>query len=36
MAGCLDNIHFTRPEWLELGEKRNAVASIAAGAFVTI
>ncbi|XP_076325670.1 transmembrane protein 50A-like [Tachypleus tridentatus] len=31
MAGCLDNIHINRPEWLELGEKRNAVASIGAG-----
>jgi len=31
MAGCLDNIQFHRPEWLDLGEKRNAVASIASG-----
>ncbi|CAG2103236.1 unnamed protein product [Medioppia subpectinata] len=36
MAGCLDNIQIRRPEWLELGEKRNAIASIAAGtAFFT-
>lgn len=34
MAGCLDNIHFNRPEWLDLGEKRNSVASIAAGCLV--
>jgi len=33
MAGCLDNIQFHSPEWLELGEKRNAVASIISGAF---
>jgi hypothetical protein len=31
MAGCLDNIQFNRPEWMDLGEKRNAVASILAG-----
>jgi len=31
MAGCLDNIQITRPEWLELGERRNAFASITAG-----
>ncbi|RWS15845.1 transmembrane protein 50A-like protein [Dinothrombium tinctorium] len=31
MAGCLDNIQIERPEWMELGEKRNAVASIVAG-----
>jgi len=31
MAGCLDNIQINRPEWLELGEKRNAVASIVSG-----
>ncbi|CAG2183086.1 unnamed protein product, partial [Oppiella nova] len=34
MAGCLDNIQIRRPEWLELGEKRNAIASIAAGTAV--
>ncbi|RWS27080.1 transmembrane protein 50A-like protein [Leptotrombidium deliense] len=31
MAGCLDNIQIERPEWLDLGEKRNAVASIISG-----
>ncbi|XP_077561791.1 transmembrane protein 50A [Haemaphysalis longicornis] len=31
MAGCFDNIQFNRPEWMELGEKRNAIASIVAG-----
>jgi len=31
MAGCLDNIQFNRLEWLEFGEKRNAVASIVSG-----
>jgi len=31
MAGCFDNIQFNRPEWLEFGEKRNAVASIVSG-----
>ncbi|XP_015917329.1 transmembrane protein 50A [Parasteatoda tepidariorum] len=31
MSGCLDNIHFNRPEWMDLGEKRNSVASIVAG-----
>jgi hypothetical protein len=36
MAGCLDNIQIRRPDWLDLGEKRNAVAAIAAGAMVSI
>ncbi len=36
MAGCLDNIQIRRPDWLELGEKRNAVAAITAGAMVEI
>ncbi|XP_076310401.1 transmembrane protein 50A-like isoform X1 [Tachypleus tridentatus] len=31
MAGCLDNVQFNRPEWLELGERRNIIASIGAG-----
>lgn len=31
MAGCFDNIHFNRPEWFDLGEKRNAIASVVAG-----
>ncbi|XP_074602106.1 transmembrane protein 50A [Brevipalpus obovatus] len=31
MAGCLDNIQVSLPDWLELGEKRNAVSSIVAG-----
>jgi len=36
MAGCLDNIQIRRPDWLELGEKRNAVAAITAGAMFFI
>ncbi|XP_072035327.1 transmembrane protein 50A-like [Amphiura filiformis] len=31
MSGCLDHVECHRPEWCEIGEKRNAVASIAAG-----
>ncbi|KAI1303146.1 Transmembrane protein 50A [Halotydeus destructor] len=31
MAGCLDNFEIRRPEWLDFGEKRNAVASIISG-----
>ncbi|XP_015781391.1 transmembrane protein 50A [Tetranychus urticae] len=31
MAGCLDNFQINTPEWLNLSEKRNAVASIIAG-----
>ncbi|XP_037572650.1 transmembrane protein 50B isoform X3 [Dermacentor silvarum] len=36
MAGCFDNIQFNRPEWMELGEKRNAIASIVAGSLFFI
>ncbi|XP_023234578.1 transmembrane protein 50A-like [Centruroides sculpturatus] len=32
MAGCFDNININRPEWLDFSEKRNAIASIIAGA----
>lgn len=35
MAGCLDSINWNRPEWLDFGEKRNAVASIVAGSLVS-
>lgn len=35
MAGCLDNIQINLPDWLELGEKRNAVSSIVAGSLVS-
>ena len=35
MAGCFDNIQLQRPEWMELGEKRNAVASILSGTMVS-
>ncbi|XP_015782119.1 transmembrane protein 50A [Tetranychus urticae] len=32
MSGCLDNFRINMPEWMDnLGEKRNAIASIAAG-----
>ncbi|XP_038077443.1 transmembrane protein 50A-like [Patiria miniata] len=31
MSGCLDGIECQRPEWCELGERRNAMASVAAG-----
>lgn len=34
MAGCFDNIQFNRPEWMDFSEKRNAIASVAAGALV--
>ena len=36
MSGCLDHVECQRPEWCEIGEKRNAVASIAAGILVSI
>lgn len=36
MAGCLDQIHWNRPDWLDFGEKRNAVASITAGVLVSL
>ncbi|CAM1314664.1 TMEM50A (predicted) [Pycnogonum litorale] len=32
MAGCLDNCHINMPEWLDMNEKRNSVASVLAGA----
>ncbi len=35
MAGCLDNFQINTPEWLNLSEKRNAVASIIAGVLVS-
>ena len=36
MAGCLDNVQLPKMEgWLEIGERRNKVASIAAGALVS-
>ena len=35
MSGCLDHVECQRPEWCEIGEKRNAVASIAAGILVS-
>ncbi|XP_064463771.1 transmembrane protein 50A-like isoform X1 [Ornithodoros turicata] len=34
MAGCFENIQFNRPEWMDFSEKRNAIASIVAGALV--
>ena len=33
MAGCLDNVHINL-EAIDLGDKRNAIASIASGALV--
>jgi hypothetical protein len=35
MAGCLDSIDWQRPEWLDFGERRNAVASLVAGTLVS-
>lgn len=35
MAGCLDSFQLPRIEWFEMSEKRNAVASIAAGVLVS-
>merc|ERR1711994_69279 len=31
MAGCLDNVRLGVPEWLEVGNRRNIVASILSG-----
>ncbi|XP_071800935.1 transmembrane protein 50A-like [Asterias amurensis] len=31
MSGCLDGVECSRPEWCELGEKRNAVVSVLSG-----
>ncbi|XP_022107209.1 transmembrane protein 50A-like [Acanthaster planci] len=31
MSGCLDRVECHLPEWCELGEKRNFIASVAAG-----
>jgi len=35
MSGCF-NLHFNRPEWLDLENKRNMIASIAAGTFFAL
>ena len=34
MAGCLDGIDWRRPDWLDFGEKRNAIASLVSGVLV--
>ena len=34
MAGCLDNVRLGVPEWLEVGNRRNIVASILSGLLV--
>ena len=35
MAGCLDTVRMPNMEWLEVGNRRNLVASIAAGVLVS-
>ena len=35
MAGCLDNFQWPQWECCDVGEKRNAIASIIAGAMVS-
>lgn len=34
MAGCLDSCHWPDCEWLQIGERRNAIASVVGGAMV--
>lgn len=36
MSGCLDNVQLPDCEWCDVGEKRNAIASIIAGAMFFI
>ena len=36
MAGCLDHVQLPDLECCELGEKRNAVASIVGGVMVSL
>lgn len=34
MAGCLDNARMPDFEWLQVGDRRNLVASVVSGALV--
>ena len=34
MAGCLDTVRMPNMEWLEVGDRRNLVASVTSGILV--